>query len=78
MSKDETAALSSSTVDDISQGIDSVDISDDFSPAAVASDMNSSREEDMSSEKKCTSCVHSTRLNSPLVDDIQTAPRQGH
>jgi len=58
MSKDGTAALLSSTVDDISQGIDSVDISnDDGITAAAACDMiNSSREEDMYSEKKFTSC----------------------
>lgn len=55
MSKDGTAALSSSNVDDISQGIDSVDIFDDSSPAAVVSDTSSSREEDTISEKKCTS-----------------------
>ena len=76
MSKDGTAALSSSTVDDISQGIGSVGIFDDSSPAAVASDhMNSSREEDMNSEKKCTSCdqkFEHTKMNDIKVDASAT------
>ena len=75
MSKDGTAALSSSTVDDISQGIGSVGISnnDGISAAvAAASDMNSSREEDMSSEKKCTSCDQifvNVKMNDVEVDN---------
>jgi len=54
MSK-ETAALSSNTVDDISQGIGSVDISDGGGTSAAAvCDMT--REGDTISEKKGTSC----------------------
>jgi len=43
-------------MDDISQGIDSVSISDGGIAAAVACDMSTSKKEDMNSEKKCTSC----------------------
>ena len=72
MSKDGTAALSSTTVDDISQGIGSVDISNNNgTSAAAACDMSSSREEDTISEKKCTSCEHKiehTKKNGIEVD----------
>ena len=57
MSKDEATALSSSTVDDISQGIDSIDLSNDGGiSAAVAYDMSSGEEDTISEEEKCTSC----------------------
>ena len=50
-------AVSSIIVDDISQGLGSVDISNNDSLlAAAVSDMSSSRAEDLNSEKKCTSC----------------------
>ena len=68
MSK-ETTALSS-TVDDISQGIGSVDISNNSGiSAAVACDMSTSREEDTISENKCTSCDQ--KLEHRKTNDVE-------
>jgi len=66
----ETAALSSSTVDDISQGIDIVDISDNGSiSVAAVRDMNTSKREDTISEKKCTSCDQ--KLDNVKTNDVE-------
>jgi len=68
MSK-ETAALSSSTVEDISQRIGSVNISNDGGiSAAVVCDMNSG-EEDTISERNCTSCDQN--LDSVKTNEIE-------
>jgi len=57
-SKDETAALSSNTVDDISNDIGTMGIcnNNETSAAAAACDMSTSKKEMMSSGKKDTSC----------------------
>jgi len=67
MSK-ETAALSRSIVDDISQGIDIVDISGEGLAAVAACDM-SSREEDTTSEEKYTSCEQ--KLDNVKTNEIE-------
>ena len=68
MSK-ETAASLRSTVDDISQDIGRVNISNDGIPAAVACVM-SSREEDTVSEEKYTSCDQKLDNTSDVQSDM--------
>ena len=75
MSK-ETAALLSSTVDDISQGIDSVDISDnDGISAAAVCDMSSRKEDTISEGKKCTSCEQ--KLDNVKTNEIEVDNTSG-
>ena len=58
-------------MDDISQGIGSVDISNNsgISAAVAVCDMNSGREEDMNSEKKCTS--YDQKLEQTKTNDVE-------